>query len=81
MRAQLIAVILLGASGCMATQLKAPVQSHKLQTEEVAKRCERGDYGPCSDALLEELDTTARAAAAIDAIVKGQPAPNGGEGK
>lgn len=72
MRSTLL-LVALGCSGCLAGQLKGPVEDHYIQTQTIADRCREGIYdnGPCGVDLQEDVDAMAKQAELLNNIVTG----------
>ena len=71
-------IIALACGGCLAKQLRAPVEDHYVQTRTIAERCKATE---CEPDLQEDLDAMAEQACALDAIVKGEDAKGCGGSK
>lgn len=65
-------------SGCLAAQLKAPVEDHRIQTQVIAESCAKDGYGSAR-CTQDDLDAMAEQARLLDAIVKGKDPDKGSE--
>ena len=74
-RVSLAALLLaLPTAGCLKTELRAPVQDHRVQTSTIAELCRSEGYreSPCSADLQKDLDAMAEQAKLLDKIIKGE---------
>jgi len=77
MRRPFLLIVPLALCGCLAAQLKGPVEDHRIQAQVIAESCAADGYGSgkCTQA---DLDAMADQAKLLDDIVKGKD-PDAGD--